>query len=271
MSRRSPRRPGAAPIHRRRSKVRRRSPQLRARCIDSARRSCTPRPGKRVQREARGNGLGSSTDLHCKSDAAPDVRSTALTACRATPLAIDGDRRSVSYDGRPVPLTKTEFDLLAVLAETPGRVLTREQLVARVWGAHHALTERTVDSHIKAVRQKLGDAGAGGARSWRCAAWVSSSATRREPRRRRGPGVARRRRAARGARPRTAHAPCPPPASRCAPGSSSPSPARSSSGRSPRAATRSPSRRASPKESDPRGSPSRARPRRCASSARSPR
>jgi DNA-binding response OmpR family regulator len=78
-----------------------------------------------------------------------------------TPLAIDGERRTVSYEGRSVALTKTEFDLLSVLAEATGRVLTRDQLVARVWGEEHALTERTVDSHIKAVRRKLAEAGAG--------------------------------------------------------------------------------------------------------------
>jgi two-component system catabolic regulation response regulator CreB len=75
-------------------------------------------------------------------------------------LAIDGERRRTTYGGVEVALTKIEFDLLAVLVEAPGRVRTREHLVARVWGDAYALTERTVDSHFKGLRRKLGEAGA---------------------------------------------------------------------------------------------------------------
>ena len=77
-----------------------------------------------------------------------------------TGLALDPERRTVTYAGRAVELTKLEFDLLAALASRPGRVHTREQLVERVWGGEYALTERTVDSHVKALRRKLGEAGA---------------------------------------------------------------------------------------------------------------
>jgi DNA-binding response OmpR family regulator len=75
-------------------------------------------------------------------------------------LRIDPERRTVSFDGRTVDLTKIEFDLLSILAGAPGRVHTREQLVRQVWGGRFALTERTVDSHVKALRRKLGEAGA---------------------------------------------------------------------------------------------------------------
>jgi len=75
-------------------------------------------------------------------------------------LCVDRERRTVTYATRPVALTKIEFDLLATLAEAPGRVRTREQLVARVWGAEYALAERTVDSHFKGLRRKLAEAGA---------------------------------------------------------------------------------------------------------------
>jgi DNA-binding response OmpR family regulator len=78
----------------------------------------------------------------------------------ASGLAVRVDEREATYDGRPLPLTKTELDLLAVLAGSPGRVFTRCQLVARVWGEGHALTERTVDSHVKLIRRKLESAGA---------------------------------------------------------------------------------------------------------------
>jgi len=75
-------------------------------------------------------------------------------------LAIDRERRRVMWAGALIALTKIEFDLLAVLAEAPGRVRTREQLVTRVWGDDYALAERTVDSHLKALRKKLCEAGA---------------------------------------------------------------------------------------------------------------
>jgi len=78
----------------------------------------------------------------------------------ANGLCVDVARRTVTYAGRDVALTKIEFDLLAVLAESPGRVRTREHLVARVWGAEYALAERTVDSHFKGLRRKLAEAGA---------------------------------------------------------------------------------------------------------------
>jgi DNA-binding response OmpR family regulator len=90
---------------------------------------------------------------------------SAATATPPTPgappfLAVDAERRTVSYAGRPVALTRLEFELLATLAGAPGRVHTRDQLVERVWGGEYALTERTVDSHVKALRRKLGEAGA---------------------------------------------------------------------------------------------------------------
>jgi two-component system catabolic regulation response regulator CreB len=75
-------------------------------------------------------------------------------------LHLDMSRREASYEGRRLALTKTELDLLAVLAGAPGRVYTRGQLVERVWGDGHALTERTVDSHVKLLRKKLDRAGA---------------------------------------------------------------------------------------------------------------
>lgn len=77
-------------------------------------------------------------------------------------LVVDQERRLASWDGRELPLTKIEFDLLGALAEAPGRVRTRGQLVERVWGPDYALTERTVDSHFKGLRRKLEDAGAPG-------------------------------------------------------------------------------------------------------------
>jgi DNA-binding response OmpR family regulator len=71
-------------------------------------------------------------------------------------LHVDGETRRVSVDGEPVHLTPTEFDLLRVLAARPGAVLTREQLLAEVWGWRDGSGQRTVDSHIRGLRRKLG-------------------------------------------------------------------------------------------------------------------
>src|SRR5215203_1379027 len=73
-------------------------------------------------------------------------------------LEIDRAGRRVRRDGEPVHLTATEFDLLAALADRPSAVLTREQLLAQVWGWDDASGTRTVDSHVRAVRRKLGSA-----------------------------------------------------------------------------------------------------------------
>ncbi|WJK39476.1 response regulator transcription factor [Solwaraspora sp. WMMA2056] len=73
-------------------------------------------------------------------------------------VTVDTARRSVTAAGRPTVLTSTEFDLLAHLMRRPGRVFTREELLASVWGyAAHAGT-RTVDVHVAQIRAKLGDA-----------------------------------------------------------------------------------------------------------------
>lgn len=86
--------------------------------------------------------------------------SRAREGAAAAGLAIDGERRVASWSGRALALTKLEFDLLAALARAPGRVHTRGQLLDRVWGESVALTERTVDSHLKGLRRKLEEAGA---------------------------------------------------------------------------------------------------------------
>jgi len=71
-------------------------------------------------------------------------------------VIINRAARQVSRDGRPIHLTPTEFDLLAFLTEHPGTVLSREKLLEHVWDWVDATGTRTVDSHIKALRRKLG-------------------------------------------------------------------------------------------------------------------
>ncbi len=71
-------------------------------------------------------------------------------------VVIDRAQRRVSRAGEPVHLTPTEFDLLVTLASSPRTVLTRERLLAEVWDWVDASGTRTVDSHVKALRRKLG-------------------------------------------------------------------------------------------------------------------
>ena len=72
-------------------------------------------------------------------------------------LCIDTERREVHAAGQPVELTRTEFDLLAVLASRPGRAWTRLELVERIQGQALDAYQRTIDVHVKNLRRKLDD------------------------------------------------------------------------------------------------------------------
>ena len=71
-------------------------------------------------------------------------------------IYIDIDARKVSVDENPIELTAVEFDLLKALAENRGRVLSREQLLEKVWGGEYFGEIRVVDVHLGHIRQKLG-------------------------------------------------------------------------------------------------------------------
>jgi len=71
-------------------------------------------------------------------------------------VAVDPQARTVAVAGEPVALTVREFDLLYCLLDNAGVVLTREQLLERVWGLDFPLGTRTVDQHVAQVRGKLG-------------------------------------------------------------------------------------------------------------------
>lgn len=73
-------------------------------------------------------------------------------------LRIDRRGRQVAVDGRPVELTTKEFDLLALLADEPGRVRRREELLARVWDENWWGSTKTLDVHVASLRKKLGPA-----------------------------------------------------------------------------------------------------------------
>jgi len=71
-------------------------------------------------------------------------------------LVIDSPRHLVTFKGRPLELTATEFKLLALLAQRRGRVQSREQLLRDVWEYNSFVDTRTVDTHMRRLREKLG-------------------------------------------------------------------------------------------------------------------
>jgi DNA-binding response OmpR family regulator len=83
----------------------------------------------------------------------PDVPKGTLCVGSVT---VDPASRRVHHGDDEVHLTPTEFDLLVYLSQRPGPVFTREHLLAEVWGYHDGGGARTVDSHVRALRRKLG-------------------------------------------------------------------------------------------------------------------
>jgi two-component system, OmpR family, response regulator len=74
---------------------------------------------------------------------------------RAGELEIDSERRTTQVRGEPAELTYVEFEILSALASTPGRVFTREMLLEHVWGDSTYRDPRTIDVHIRHLREKL--------------------------------------------------------------------------------------------------------------------
>jgi two-component system phosphate regulon response regulator PhoB len=92
---------------------------------------------------------------------------TAAGAARVVqvgPIEVDLDAYRATVEGEPIVLTITEFRLLADLAQARGRVRTRDRLLSDVWGYDSAVLSRTVDTHVRRLRDKLG----------RAAAWVET-------------------------------------------------------------------------------------------------
>jgi DNA-binding response OmpR family regulator len=74
------------------------------------------------------------------------------------PLAIDLEKFEVAVGGSKVDLTATEFKILQLLASRPGRVFSRDRILDHLWGSEKAVIDRTVDVHIRNLREKLGPA-----------------------------------------------------------------------------------------------------------------
>jgi two-component system phosphate regulon response regulator PhoB/two-component system alkaline phosphatase synthesis response regulator PhoP len=73
-------------------------------------------------------------------------------------LAIDLEKHKVLVDGREIELTSTEFKILGLLALNRGRVFTRDQILDHLWGQEKVVVDRTIDVHIRNLREKLGKA-----------------------------------------------------------------------------------------------------------------
>ena len=104
----------------------------------------------------------SSTELLARVASSLRKRRAAGTAMPREPyqlgdLTIDYAGRSVAVSGRPVRLSATEYKLLLELSVNPGRVMTRDQILQRVWGPHYAGDSQLHRAVVKNLRQKLGD------------------------------------------------------------------------------------------------------------------
>lgn len=86
---------------------------------------------------------------------APEPEPTERFRCGGVELDVGG--HTVTLDGQPVELTRKEFDLLHLLLRRKGMVLTRDEILQQVWGYDYSGETRTVDMHVKDLRQKLGE------------------------------------------------------------------------------------------------------------------
>jgi two-component system response regulator RegX3 len=85
------------------------------------------------------------------------VRAPGHSVIVAGPVRLDSSRRTVAVRGRPVPMSRREFDLLWLLLVPAGRVRTREELIDILWGGSQLLNTRTLDTHIRRLRLKIED------------------------------------------------------------------------------------------------------------------
>ncbi len=81
---------------------------------------------------------------------------TLIDVLKVGPLVIDSEAHTVTLNGAQLTLTPKEFGMLHLLVQNKGRVYTREQLLQIIWGEDHQSSERTVDTHIKTLRLKMG-------------------------------------------------------------------------------------------------------------------
>ncbi|TSA28540.1 MAG: DNA-binding response regulator [Ignavibacteriales bacterium] len=76
---------------------------------------------------------------------------------KAGPLTINKEKYSVSLAGKQIVFPKKEFEILAYLASRPGKVFHRDKILSDIWGTEIFVVERTIDVHVRKIREKLGD------------------------------------------------------------------------------------------------------------------
>lgn len=87
-----------------------------------------------------------------------DERAETTAPAPASPaLAIDRERYTVRCDGREITLPRKEFALLDLLFSSPGKLISREDIYTRIWGSEVVVGDRTIDVHIRKLRQKIGE------------------------------------------------------------------------------------------------------------------
>lgn len=84
-------------------------------------------------------------------------RSETRTADRFGEIVIDHEKYQVTRSGKELPMPKKEFELLSLLMSKPGRVFTREVILNKIWGNDVVVGDRTIDVHIRKLREKVGD------------------------------------------------------------------------------------------------------------------
>jgi two-component system alkaline phosphatase synthesis response regulator PhoP len=72
-------------------------------------------------------------------------------------MTIDTEQYRVSLDSKPIEMPRKEFELLLLLASKPGKVFTREAILDSVWGTDVVVGGRTIDVHIRKLREKIGE------------------------------------------------------------------------------------------------------------------
>jgi two-component system catabolic regulation response regulator CreB len=110
----------------------------------------------RVRTILRRSGLatqGAATPSPSPVPAAPPA--AAVNAAPPGPFALDDERRQIRFYGRALDLSRYEFGLLRQMVQRPGRVFTRDELLALVWDQSSESFDRTVDAHVKTLRAKL--------------------------------------------------------------------------------------------------------------------
>ena len=86
-----------------------------------------------------------------------EVSTSEVGLLKAGPVVMDLDRHTVSVNGEPIQMPLKEFELLELLIENVNRVLTRGQIIDRVWGSNYFGDTKTLDVHVKRVRSKIED------------------------------------------------------------------------------------------------------------------